>query len=276
MMKVVLSCLLLGMTLGGCSAPETPRGAYAQDAAVSNAAGVPHDSATSYFPPSARPTAGANAAVKRFDDCRFMTDLLSKDLFWFDAPVLSNYYLGHATYRFLWAPAFRLPVVLTLELSETGGVLKTRLVNRYPAAMDSPAQVEARAKPLLKRIGELKTLIEAGREVPANTERLASARQRLADARLGGTPLIITEQAVVLSRRQVQQFIELLEQANFWQLASCAPSDCFDGANYTLEAHEAHRYHMVSRGCSVENSVGLYRCCRYLLALSPAQPREHN
>ncbi|MDO7849476.1 hypothetical protein Q5H92_24135 [Hymenobacter sp. M29] len=263
--------------LGSCSSPERPASTvYPQDARISSPEGIPRDSSTSFFPASASVVTSQDARTKRLGDCRFMSGLISKELFWFKAPVLSNYYLGRPIYRFLWAPPFGLPVLLTVELNETDGVLNTRFVNRYPQAMLSSAQVVAWSKPEIERINELKRMIQAGQEVADNTERLTSAVQRLDYIKLSGTPLIITDKATVLSPRQIQQFIGLLNQVKFWQSASCQPSDCFDGANYTLEAHEANRYHMVNRGCFMENSEGIYNCCKFLLDLSPAKSEANN
>jgi hypothetical protein len=265
--------LLACAALSGCSAPETPTSAYPQDAAISSPAGVPHDSAVSYFPASAIANTSPDSLTRQLGDCRFEFRMASDELFGFKAPVLSNYYLGHAIYRFLWSPALRLPVLLTLELNGTNGVLKTQFVNRYPEPMASAAEVEAESRPEIEHINQLKSLIKAGQDVSDNTERLIAATDRLAYIKLSGTPLIITGSVVALQPSQVRQFTALLDRAKFWQLPSCEPSACFDGAGYVLEAHEVNRYRVVKRQCFMDEGSSFYQCCKFLLDLSPAKPK---
>lgn len=279
MSRIITLALAIGLLgwLESCSAPEQPTASvYPEDKRISSPDGVPRDSTINYFPASASINTRRDSMIRKQGNCEFMFQMVSKELFGFKAPVLSNYHLGHSIYRFLWAPALRLPVLITLDLSETNGILKTQSVNRYPEPMYSYAQVEAKSQPAIKRIDKLKSLISAGQDVSDNTERLASATLRLDEIKLSGTPLVITEKVVLLSRVQTQQFVEMLDQAKFWQLPSCEPSECFDGVDYTLEAHEANRYHMVQRGCFVEKRSGFYQCCKFLLDLSPANPEEQH
>ena len=259
--------------LAGCTAPQSPTNAYPQNKQVSSPLGVPRDSATSYFPASASVKPSQDSLAKRPGGCDFESRLTSETLFNFNAPVLSNYYLGHASYRLLWLRAFRLPVLLTLDLHESGGVLKTQLVNRYPLHMASANEVAAESKPLIERINQVKRLIRAGQEVTLNTEYLASSIARLDDVQLSGTPLIVTDKVVVLNRDQVQKFLGLLNQANIWQLPICTPSYYFDGVSYVFEAHEAQRYKVISRS-NPPMTGSLSRCCQFLLTLSPAIAEE--
>ncbi|MBF9142333.1 hypothetical protein [Hymenobacter properus] len=274
MARIIPIIFILGLInwLGSCSSPGRPAsGTYPQDPRISTPAGVPRDSATSYFPASASVNPSQDSLAKRMGDCQGEFQGASELLFRFKAPVLSNYYFGHSIYRFLWWPAFRLPVLLTLDLTESKAVLKTQCVNRYPEPMASARQVEAESRPEIERINQLKALIKTCQQVADNQERLASALSRLDYIKLSGTPLIITEKNVVLSQSQVRQFVQLLNQADFWQLPSCKPTFLLDGAYYTLEAHELQRYKVVMRHSPSEKD-GFFRCCKFLLDLSPAKP----
>jgi hypothetical protein len=273
MSRITALAFILAMPgwLGRCSAPERPASTvYREDKRISSPAGVPHDSTTNYFPASTTPNTSQNAPAKRLGGCYFESCLLSETLFNFNAPVLSNYYLGHASYRFLWLRAFRLPVLLTLDVNESGGVLKTQSVNRYPSHTSSVNEVAAASEPIIKRINQAKRLIRAGQEVPANAEWLASSIARLDDIRLAGTPVIITEKALVLTRDQVRQFLGLLDQANIWQLPACTSSYYLDGVSYVFEAHEAGRYKVIHRSNPPVNG-SFARCCQFLTDLSSAK-----
>src|SRR4051812_3792371 len=105
--------LLACAALSSCSAPDASTSTYPQNAAISSPAGVPCDSAISYFPASASVNTSQDSLLRRMGDCEFEFQLASRNLFGFKAPVLSNYYLGHSIYRLLWSPAFRPPVLLT-------------------------------------------------------------------------------------------------------------------------------------------------------------------
>lgn len=275
MMNYTRFFLLAWGLLSGCSAPETPTSTYPQNAAVSSPAGMPRDSATSYFPASAGVPISRDSLIRRLESCQFESRLTSKILFQFKAPVLSNYYLGHASYRLLWRRTFRLPVLLTLDLHESGGILKTQQVNRYPSQMASANEVAAESKPIIERINQAKKMIRAGQEVPANTEYLASSLVRLEDIQLSGTPLIVTDKVIVLSRDQIREFLALLAQANIWQLPLCTTGGYLDGVSYVFEAHEAQRYKVI--GCSNPPMTGSFsKCCQFLLNLSLARAGEQN
>src|SRR6476646_3536514 len=113
MARFVTVFFMLGLIncLSSCSSPgQSASATYPQDPRISSPAGVPQDSSTSYFPANASANTSQDSLAKRRDDCKFLFGLFSKDLFWFEAPVLSNYYVGHPVYRFLWSPPFQLPV----------------------------------------------------------------------------------------------------------------------------------------------------------------------
>ena len=271
-MRKLISCFLLVWALAGCSG-QRQFSPYREDDAVSNSQGVPRDSAASYFPADANLNTSKDSLIRKLGNCQFECREDSKVLFGFKAPVLSNYYLGHSIYRFLWSRAFRLPVLLTLDLTGKTGVLKAQLVNRYPVPMASAAEVEAASRPVIQRINQLKNLIQTGQDVADNKERLASAIFWLDNVKLSGAPLIITEKAIFLSQDQIQQFLHLLNQANFWALPSCEPTNWLDGVNCLFEAHEAHRYKVIRRQNPPETDR-FFQCCKFLLNLSPAKNEE--
>ncbi|GGG50702.1 hypothetical protein [Hymenobacter glacieicola] len=127
---------LTGLCFGGASAPISPTPAYPQNPAISDAQGRPRDTTTFYFP-------AALSCVDQLTDkmqysqtayCQMALASASANLFFFKAPVLSNYYLGNDTYRFLWLRSFHRPVLLTLTQQAGGATLRTQFLTKSATA----------------------------------------------------------------------------------------------------------------------------------------------
>jgi hypothetical protein len=268
MIKYTCYYLLTSAVLSGCSAPDASTSIYPQNAAISSPAGVPRDSATSYFPASASVNTSQDTLLRRFGSCESVFQYASEDLFSFNAPVLSNYYLGQSIYRFLWSRSFDRPVLLTLELSETRAVLRTQLLSKALIFKSSSLAEEQQS---LKRIAVAESLAREEKD----EERKTLFLEIVKSTREGLLPLeAITGKPVTLSNGQVRQFRELLTQAGFWQLPSCEPIHLTDGSNWVLEAHEPNRYKAVFRQSPRSKQAPFRRCCEFLLNLSEARSEE--
>ncbi|MBO2010774.1 hypothetical protein [Hymenobacter negativus] len=266
-------CYLLACAaLSGCSTPDASTSAYPQNAAISSPVGVPHDSAISYFPASASVNTSPDSLMRQLGGCESEFQDASKELGTFNAPVLYNYYPGHAIYRFLWSRSFDRPVLLTLALSEAGGILRTQLLSKNLMFKTLSLAEEQQT---LKRIAEAESLAREEKDEERRASFLGSAKSTREDLRLTKLPLeIITGKPVTLSNAQVQQFRELLMQAGFWQLPSCEPIHLTDGSSWVLEAHEPDQYKVVFRQSPRNEQAPFRRCCEFLLNLSEARSEE--
>ena len=106
--------------------------------AISDAQGISLDMTTFYFPAVDSLHAAYIPPAKRppeyvLDErvMNYAADLKSTSYYltYFQAPVLSNFYLQTPIYRFLWRRSFHRPVLLTLRLQATGGTLRTQLLD---------------------------------------------------------------------------------------------------------------------------------------------------
>ena len=277
MMK--LPCiLLLPWILASCSAPPDTS-PYPRNELLSTPQGVPHDSAVSYFPVEAgvnpnritpRDTLDS-VPFERTLDCQGTLQFASQDMFSFRAPVLYNFFLGRTIYRFLWARSFHPPALLTLTVTDTGGLLTTQSLNKQPGWTATAAEQATKQQ----HIDGIVAWVHRKGALPTDTARLEAARTETELLALLKSPLrISTAPPVILSQSQVQQFRLLLAAANFWLLPSCQPAQMLDGAAWTLEVHEATRYHIVSRQSPEGKDAKFRRCCEFLLNLSPVKAEE--
>ncbi|WP_157807302.1 hypothetical protein [Hymenobacter chitinivorans] len=189
-------------------------------------------------------------------------------LTYFDAPVLSNYYLDADIYRFLWLRSFHRPVLLTLRQDAHGATLRTQLLDKYPGfhtlTVFHPDQLAADATPQ-----------QRARAQKFYEETMADSafQAQVAEAKRRARQVVAEETTSRLTAQQVQAFQNLLTQAQFWQLPSCQPAFVLDGAQWLLEAHQANAYHMVSRK-SPDEGDKFRRACEYLIELSSVRAEE--
>lgn len=270
--------LIGGLTT--CSNPrQSPPAAYPGNEAVSTPQGVPRNSSTSYFPVEAGEN--PNRIVPRDSleavpyentmDCKAALRYASQDLFSFHAPVLSNFFLERTTYRFLWSPSFQPPVLLTLTITNVGGLLTTQYLNKQPGWTATAAEQLEKQQHIAKIIA----WVYRKGALPSDTARLESARTETELLELIKSPLkILRAPHMVLTQGQVRHFRQLLAKADFWQLPGCQPIGILDGANWLLEAHEPTRYHIVARQSPDGKNTSFRQCCEFLLELSPAKTEE--
>ncbi|WP_033370096.1 hypothetical protein [Hymenobacter norwichensis] len=273
--------LLLSASLlisASCSQPKSTS-PYPQNPAVSDAQGHPRDTTTFYFPaadslhakyvPKNEWPASRNIFDIQYTNCAYELEHASYALTYFDAPVLSNYYLGAEIFRFLWLRSFHRPVLLTLCHDSTGTSLRTQLLDKSPGFYilgvqhpDSlPANSSAKAKAYARKY-YAETMAD-----PAFLAEVAEGKRR-------AVQVFGEETTISITLEQYQEFQQLLQKAQFWQLPSCKPvPGLLDGSNWLLEAHQASGYHMVFRHSPNEND-GFRKACEYLINLSSVRNEE--
>lgn len=274
-LKISAILIMIG-GLVSCSNPkQSPRTIYPGNEAISSPQGVPRDSATSYFPFEAgenpnkiipRDTLEA-VPYERTLDCQADLQFTSQCLFAFKAPVLSNYFLGQSTYRFIWLRSFHPPVLLTLRCTSDGrGKLQTQFLNKSPGmsipTITNPDELGISPKEHQRRtVFKGKTLLDTA---------------YLASIAFAKAPVVIQKDSTTeLTENQVQQFRQLLVETAFWKMPGCKPSLMLDGAYWLLEAQEPKRYCVVNRQSpDVNRDYPFRRCCDFLLDLSPTKPEE--
>jgi hypothetical protein len=265
-------CIVLLLLFGNCSQPQPSGWRYPENPAVSDTHGQPRDTTTLYFPAADSIPASYVLPEKRAEmfpvqqkfTCSFEFKYSSYCLVYFGAPLLSNYYLDADTYRFLWMRSFHRPVLLTLERTTTGATLRTQQLSKFPSFdnydLPDPDQPGLSAKDR-DRILRMQAFTRA--------DTSWSRRVRLGKQRA----FLLPETRANLSREQWNQFEKLLQQAQVWQLPSCQPVSESDGALWLLEAHQAERYHLVSRHSPQKNDA-FRRACEYLIDLSSVRNEE--
>ncbi|RSK39485.1 hypothetical protein [Hymenobacter perfusus] len=266
--------LLLPLLLAACSSPAVSQSPYPQNPAVSDAQGHPRDSGTFYFPRAdsvSKPDLTANQLNIEEQNtqatyCQLVFGSASANLYCFGAPVLSNYYLGHDTYRFLWLRAFHQPVLLTLTQQANGATLQTQFLTKSASAprlaliLFIPPTASPDEAARLQREFDLK-------------QKDPKVLRELAERNRPAERLPQLETTHVLTPQQWQQFLHLVQQSGFHQQTSCEISTVMDGAGWLLEAHTAGGYHAVYRH-SPDKPDSFRRACEYLLDLSSARKED--
>ena len=183
---------------------------------------LPSDSLAFYFP------------LKSFSDKpnvdSFVQDWYSSALYSFKEPYLSQDFVGHTIYRFLWSRSFHRPVVFTLHKKDGQVWLNTKMLDRQPRFHDD-------------RIGgvpkeDQEEYIKEGYFVDKKEPDLLV---RIADRKAN----IIYNKNISLSDKEWNEFEQLLAQANFWKLPTNIDDGSTDGASWVIEAHLKDKYHLV-------------------------------
>lgn len=260
-----------------CSACTSPSTDYNHDLTISDEQGRPRDSTVFYFPatdslpPNYIPPGKRGKSYtlnEQTMNCAFELHSASYCLTYFNAPVLSSFYLGTPTYRFLWLRSFHRPILLTLRRTAKGAALQTQLLNKFPGFMeisvfhpdDLPASASAEERARAKHYYD-STMAD-----PDFQAQVAAGKRRAVQVK--------NEETVrPVSLQQYQAFEQRLHRANFWQLSSCQPDMILDGARWILESHQAEGYHMVNRH-SPKATDGYRQACEYLLDLSSVRDEE--
>ncbi|SDY95191.1 hypothetical protein [Hymenobacter psychrophilus] len=268
--------LLLALLLAACGSPTTS-GPYPQNPAISDAQGHPRDSTTFYFPVAdtlhdaylpeeKRPDGIYYNTDIRFADCADELKHASYVLNYFDAPVLSNYYLGADIVRFLWLRSFHRPVLLTLRHDSAGTTLNTRLLDKIPGFQIITVQHPDSLSPTASDYTRKRTR-KRYNESMADPE----FQKLVAEGKRRARRVETEETTVAVSPEQWQQFQRLLRTSRFQQLPACKPRPgMLDGAYWLLETHRADGYHMAAR--QTPDATDPFRqACAYLIELSSAR-----
>jgi hypothetical protein len=189
---------------------------------LTDTSNLPKDSLTFYFP------------INTFSDKpkadSFVQNWYSSTLYSFKEPLLSQNFVGHSIYRFLWLRSFHRPVVFTLHQSEGQVWLNTKMLDRQPRFYDD-------------RIGVIPNedqgeYIKDGYFVDKKEPGLLV---RIADRKAN----IIYNKNISLSDKEWNKFEQLLSNANFWKLPTNIDDGSTDGAQWVIEGHLKNKYHIV-------------------------------
>ncbi|MBG8554706.1 hypothetical protein [Hymenobacter guriensis] len=262
----------LAVLASGCSTPSASTGPYPQNPAISDAQGHPRDSTTFYFPAvdsvttlrTAKDSVEAQSFGEPLESCAGELHFTSRTLTLFQAPILSNYYLGTPIYRFTWLRSFHRPVLLTLTLRQGTGILRTQLLTKHPFTNPPPPPAPLYTSPKSK---------EWWRKRQAQLLADVEYQEYLAESKKPPMQVKQAETSLVLSSEQWQHFQQLLTQCHFQTLSSCEINEVLDGAYWILEAHQADGYHMVFRH-SPDETDGFRKACEYLIELSSVRKEE--
>ncbi|GAB2784212.1 hypothetical protein GCM10027175_23430 [Hymenobacter latericoloratus] len=195
----------------------------------------------------------------------------SENLYCFGAPVLSNYYLGTDTYRFLWLRSFQRPVLLTLQHRPDGSILRTQLLTKWAILPKTKLSEIIFALP-----NSTPTQLEKLRAEHKAQQQDPEIQHQLAEKNQPAVQVIAQETTVAVTLEQEQHFHTLLQDSHFQLLPACQSSpDMLDGAYWVLESHQASGYHMVFR-YSPDEADGFRKACEYLLDLSSARNEERH
>ncbi|UOQ77215.1 hypothetical protein MUN84_00260 [Hymenobacter sp. 5516J-16] len=198
--------------------------------------------------------------------CQMALASASANLFFFKAPVLSNYYLGNDTYRFLWLRSFHRPVLLTLTQQAGGAMLRTQFLTKSATAPRLEQILFVPPTASQAETARLQQEFDAKRKDP-------KVQRELAEHNRPAEPLPQLETIHSITPRQWQQVEQLLATSSFQQLPPCESSTATDGAYWVFESHQANGYHMVFRH-SPDKRDEFRKACEYLLELSSARKAE--
>jgi hypothetical protein len=203
------------------SCKEASKPAYNQTKAASEELPLPKDSLAFYFP-----TISSRERVNSFKQNWYSSTLYS-----FKEPILSQKYVGHNIYRFLWLRSFLRPVVLSIHENDNQVWLIAKILDDYPQFNDERVKVSENERP---------EYLKAGYVVDsADSNVLVRKADRKAN--------IVYAKRTNLTKRNWDTFEKLVEKAHFWQIPITATQDGMDGSEWIIEAHFANNYRFVDR-----------------------------
>ena len=190
---------------------------------------LPEDSLSFYFP--------ANIFSDRPSSDSFVQNWYSSALYSFKEPVLSQSFIGHNIYRFLWLRSFHRPVVFTLRQKDNQVWLTTKILDKQPMFHDD--RFGANVSILPKE--EQQEYIDKGYSINKKTpDHLVFEKK--ADRKAN----IIYNKQIFLSVNEWNEFEQFLLKANFWTLPTNIDDGSTDGAQWVLEGHLKDKYHVVN------------------------------
>ena len=160
----------------------------------------------------------------------FVQNWYSSALYSFKEPVLSQSFVGHNIYRFLWLRSFHRPVVFTLHQSDGQVWLNTKMLDMQPRFHDDGISGVPKE--------ERQEYINDGYSIDKKNPDLMV---RIADRKAN----IIFNKDISLSENEWNEFEHLLAKANFWSLPTNIDDDDTDGAQWVIEGHLKNKYHVV-------------------------------
>jgi hypothetical protein len=190
--------------------------------ALSTELPLPKDSLAFYFP--------TISPVPDLDS--FKQNWYSSTLYSFKEPILSQNYLGHNIYRFLWLRSFHRPVVFSIHDENNDVWLITKILDGYPQFLDH------RIKGILDK--DRPEYLKAGYVVDSKDSDLLI---RKADRKAN----IVYARKITLTREEMTAFESLLNEAKFWDIPITATQDGTDGSEWIIEVHLPNRYRFVDR-----------------------------
>jgi len=210
---------------------------------------LPKDSLAFYFP------------INTFSDIpkvdSFVQNWYSSALYSFKEPILSQSFVGHSIYRFLWLRSFHRPVVFTLLQSDGQVWLNTKMLDMQPSFHDD-------------RIGgipkeEQQEYIKEGYSIDKKNPDLMV---KIADRKAN----IIYNKNISLSDNEWNEFEQLLVKANFWSLSTNIDDGSTDGAQWVIEGHLKNKYHVVNYHSPGNHEYA--KAGRFLIKLSGLQEEK--
>lgn len=210
---------------------------------------LPKDSLAFYFPPN------TFSDMPKSDS--FVQNWYSSALYSFKEPVLSQNFIGHNVYRFLWLRSFHRPVVFVLHQIEGQVWLNTKMLDMEPRFYDD------RIVGIPKE--EQQEYIKEGYFIDKKNPDLLI---RIADRRAA----IIYNKNISVSKNEWTEFEQLLTKAKFWSLPTRIDDGSSDGAQWIIEGHLKGKYHIVNYHSPGNSDYG--KAGRFLIELSELEDEK--
>jgi hypothetical protein len=232
MIKKNILCILIVVWMVSCH-QQVEKGNYAENPAISDKQGQPHDSLTFYYPTTIKKD---SLEIKTVIDSSTL-DYYSCVLYNAHEPVLFNYYLGHVKYRFLWLRSKDRPVIFTLTKVGRKIWLTTKVLDKQPQLND---RAYVKPHPIRWDKWEIDSVVKADRKAS-----------------------IVINTTKKLSKKDWNDFTALVDKCSFWDTEPYTRSKefvVFDGSEWVIEGHVKSKYWFVSK-CSPHDNfreLGLF------------------
>ncbi len=204
---------------------------------------LPKDSLAFYFP--------NNSFSKKPNVDSFVQKWYSSALYSLKEPILSQKFVGHSVYRFLWVGSFHQPVVFTLQQRDGKVWLNTKMLDQQPRFNNE----------IISGISEDEYDEYFKDGFVVDNER-KDMLVRIADRKAN----IIYNKNSPLSSNEWNEFEQLLKKANYWILPTNIDDGSNDGSEWVIEAHLKNKYHIVSYHSPYNNDYE--KAGRFLIKLS--------
>lgn len=236
---IYLLLIVLELFYLSCDSPQGNHYIFPADNDISDSNGNPADSTVYFFP-----------RELIFKD----TSILINQGFWYTPNlhvakerILYNYYLDHDIYRFSWFRSFQGPVFISIHRGLDNYWLTLKKLN----------------KPYVKYQEVIKFIPPKG-ESDEDVKTVLEENRQMMDS-LKVLPKIESEKTIRISKKEWDEFEQLLEECDYWGLQPSDPRQTgLDGSHWIIEAHFANKYWLVNRWSPSEK---FRDCGEYLLRL---------